>query len=560
MPNAVYTTILRELEVVMPPRVVSQSLNEGLSALGKSADVLAPDDATMLLRQHIEPRLSILRGEETAKNTVEHLLRQIANLPAESLLPPVDLYAQQAQIDALKEAQSVYKYFFEWPETQKLRSIIAQIEADHVAEKNAELRIEEARGVLQALSERLDGELHKQAEALAALAARFAGFAATKTPKVRRVANLLDVIRQSQGSRQIASGEVERAEGLLARLEADAAAQAPSAPSATPVAPSTTATAETAPAAAPAAPSPQAAPVGGREAEIAALLEAYSAVLNAQPDLKMQLREMRERAQEGRVPDIEFLAVKQVLERHADAVEEAQEEAGDKVAKDDFVARLAEVTSAFERLGNVNTEEAFELRMRLKVLQDAAEQLEQFSSSHLQSLLSEVDEADKIIHGIREQVSTTSDIASQIMQGDAFDDLFDLFDAPSPPAFSAADDAPLQAFLQDVVAQEGVRGALLQGVNDLWQAGNFPGSAEALAAVVREQFAQGQSVARELVHGRYATLSVDSDDVALLGYELPPQHLLIVVLEAGTWLASLRHYLDGSLPLLDERLEAHRFA
>lgn len=220
MANTLYKATVRELEAVLPPRVVSQSLQEGLAAVGKNADSLAYSDAETILKR-VLPRLNLSLGAERAEAAQREILERLAEMPDESELPVLDLGAQGRALRELREAARAFNIYFDWSETQKLRAQLAQLETEHSAERNAGALVAAARAQLGALQQKLDHELSAQARDLTVLEAALESSAALKSPKVRRLKLLSELIRSTQEARKLAPAEVERAHKLAADLSAE---------------------------------------------------------------------------------------------------------------------------------------------------------------------------------------------------------------------------------------------------------------------------------------------------------------------------------------------------
>ena len=82
MANTLYRAAVRELERLLSPRLASQSLHEGLAALGQSADTLRLTDAETILHNRVLPRLTGSLGDEGARTTVESVLGRLAEVAA----------------------------------------------------------------------------------------------------------------------------------------------------------------------------------------------------------------------------------------------------------------------------------------------------------------------------------------------------------------------------------------------------------------------------------------------------------------------------------------------
>ncbi len=219
MANTLYRAAVRELERLLSPRLASQSLHEGLAALGQSADTLRLADAETILRNRVLPRLTGSLGEAEARTTVEGVLGRLAEVAAAETRAH-DLELQAEAVRELRTALKPFSLHFEWREVQELRAQLARIEAEHAAGRAAGEPIAAAQALLRVLTRKLDEQVAAQAAELTRLEAAHHDLSSLASPKLRRLAGLIDVIRTSQNDRQQAPAEVERAHALVAELRA----------------------------------------------------------------------------------------------------------------------------------------------------------------------------------------------------------------------------------------------------------------------------------------------------------------------------------------------------
>jgi len=216
MVNPIYQAVVRELETVLPPRVVSQSLQEGLREVGKAPDALSLEDAERLLKAQVFRRLQTALSAEGAKEKVREILGRLE--AAQSTPPAPSLHAQARAIKELGGALKPFNLYFEWGETQKLRAQLQLLEAEHAAGRDARELIGAARAQLGALQQKLEDQLTRQERELAALESTAEAVRTLQSPKVRRLENLLNLVRGAQEARQLAPAEIGRARQLAADL------------------------------------------------------------------------------------------------------------------------------------------------------------------------------------------------------------------------------------------------------------------------------------------------------------------------------------------------------
>ena len=221
MANTLYKTTVRELEAVLPPRVVSQSLQEGLSAVAKNADTLSYRDAESIFQNRVLPRLTLLLGAARAEAARQEILERLSKLPDESELPALDLGAQAQALRELQDALKPFNIYFDWRETQELRAQLLLLETENAAERNAGALVAAAQAQLGVLRQKLDDQLSVQARELVVLEAALENSAILRSPKVRRLGQLVNLVRGTQEAHRLAPAEVERAHKLAGDLRAE---------------------------------------------------------------------------------------------------------------------------------------------------------------------------------------------------------------------------------------------------------------------------------------------------------------------------------------------------
>ncbi len=220
MANALYKAAVRELEAVLSPRLVSQALHEGLITVGKTPETLAPQDAEVILRGRVLPRLTLSLGEAKAKETVQTISEKLVQV-AVGAEKALSLSAQARAIGLLQASLKPFNIYFEWSETQKLRAQLSLIETEHAATRNASELIAAAQVQLGVLQQKLNDQLSVQARELALLEATWGEHSSLGSPKVRRLSGLLELIRGAQEAQQRVPAEVERAHQLAGDLRAE---------------------------------------------------------------------------------------------------------------------------------------------------------------------------------------------------------------------------------------------------------------------------------------------------------------------------------------------------
>ena len=220
MTNQVYRKAVEALEEVMSPRVVSRSLQEGLKHIGKQPDTVDLADMETILKEQVYRQLQVSMPVNEAKETVVAILERLASGDSEIVAPepPFDPERQRAALGKLQASLRPFNLYFEWPETQKLRSQLRLIESELNQGRDAAKLLADAGAEFRQLEQKLEDHLVSQARELGELEAAFERVKTLGGPKVRRLDNLLGQVRAAQRDRQLAGAELERARKLLTEL------------------------------------------------------------------------------------------------------------------------------------------------------------------------------------------------------------------------------------------------------------------------------------------------------------------------------------------------------
>lgn len=228
-PNSVYQAIIAALESVLPPRVVSLVLREGLTQVGRTAADLRLEDVEPILTGPAFRRLQTTMSAEQARAAVEGFLASVPAAveaaPEETSTPPTgaaqadgDADSGRARLEALRDALRPFNLYFDWPEVRKLRAQLQLAEEEVEANLDAGASLDEAHAQLEVVRQKLEDRLVIQARELAELEEAFEVVVSLGGPRVRRLDALIGQIRQAQRSREVAEAEIERAAGIARDL------------------------------------------------------------------------------------------------------------------------------------------------------------------------------------------------------------------------------------------------------------------------------------------------------------------------------------------------------
>ena len=161
MTNPLYQAAIQELEQVLPPRVVSRTLKEGLRERDRTPDSVEVDDFDPILKGSVYRHLQVTMPPDLAKATIGDILgrlRKIAagdadaegvdatnvagepspNAPA-GAADAAALARQEDELVGLRAALKPFNLYFEWPEVQKLRAQVQLLEDGRGALRAADL-------------------------------------------------------------------------------------------------------------------------------------------------------------------------------------------------------------------------------------------------------------------------------------------------------------------------------------------------------------------------------------------------------------------------------------
>ncbi|GGM99009.1 hypothetical protein GCM10007092_11070 [Thermus composti] len=205
--------ILEALRPHLGPRAEAV-LEEGLKRLGRGARELSPEDGALLLKGLVFRELQGRLRPEEARRVVQEALRR--------------LEGQGPSLEELEKALKRFGLYVDWPEVGRLRALW-----NRLRQSPDPALLGEAKALLEALEERLEEALLRQAKDLAYLEESLERVRHLGGAKVRRLENLVATIRKAQEEGIWAQGEVERARGLaldLRKLLESSAVQAPTLP------------------------------------------------------------------------------------------------------------------------------------------------------------------------------------------------------------------------------------------------------------------------------------------------------------------------------------------
>jgi len=242
--NRIYQATVEALESLLPPRVVSLVMREGLAQAGRSAAELDVDDLEALLTGPAFRRLQATMPVEQARAHVSEFLATIKALAERPVDSDDDAAAAttadvatgasgdgsgtasasaasgspNARLETLRAALRPFNLYFDWPEVRKLRAQLQVADEELAARLDASASLDEADAQLLLVRQKLEDRLVLQARELAALEEALEIVASLGGPRVRRLEALIGQVRNAQQAREVAEAEIERAAGIARDL------------------------------------------------------------------------------------------------------------------------------------------------------------------------------------------------------------------------------------------------------------------------------------------------------------------------------------------------------
>jgi chromosome segregation protein len=236
-PNRLYRATVKELEGVLPPRVVSRALQEGLGHVDRDPSTVGLRDLDEILKGVVFRHLQATNPVDQARSIVASLMERLRSAEAEATSapavsvaaapvvpvvpapdPPEPSGPEAERLDALREALRPFNLYFDWPEVRKLRAQAQAIQQEIAAGVDVEASFGEAEAQLRLVEQKLEDQLVLQARDLADLEEAFEAVQTLGGPRVRRLEALVGQVRLAQADRTLADAEIERGRKLARDL------------------------------------------------------------------------------------------------------------------------------------------------------------------------------------------------------------------------------------------------------------------------------------------------------------------------------------------------------
>lgn len=375
IPQPLYKIPVKMLSDLASPRALEKVLYDASASRGLNLDTL--DAATLedILKKDVYRRLQHTVPAKLAKKRVMEVLQELNSVPTPDSVPTDEFKLTHDPLAPLEESAKRFNLYFDWPETQRLRSILGIARTEVSAGRGVDSLVQEAQGLIEQMERRLSEGLVDQGQDLAELKATLVRVQGMGGREVRRLDGLITQIDEAQGQGTLLPGELERARNIAFKLRKSlesSVVESVSQPDA----------------AAPEVPADVQARVQAIEQEhatrqMADVTRDFASLLRARPDLASQHEELRARLGLGQVvvDAITNWRITLDSERQATLAQQRQElgalEAQLLALPDSAAAHEVRVTldiaKATLQEGSLATDELSGLRSNLNVLEHSPE-------------------------------------------------------------------------------------------------------------------------------------------------------------------------------------------
>lgn len=212
---SLYQTLSKSLEPMLGERARA-ILEEGVRRLSISPDQLDVSHAETILKRLVYRELQNHMSPGAARSRVEGLLKELGILDKKADTGAVSAHAKRILAD-LEAGLKRFSLYLDWPEVGHLRGVVNVIKQDPEAAAVRSL-LREGQEVLAQLEEKLQAALLRQTRDIAELEMSLSRLQSVGGPKVRRLENLIRLIREAHAQETLAVAEVERARALAADM------------------------------------------------------------------------------------------------------------------------------------------------------------------------------------------------------------------------------------------------------------------------------------------------------------------------------------------------------
>lgn len=219
IPQPLYKIPVKLLGDLASPRALEKVLHDASTARGVNVENLDADTLEDILKRDVYRRLQQTVPAPLAKKRVMEVLKEIHSVSrTSSPLRPTEIRLANDPLALLEENAKKFNLYFDWPETQRLRSILGIAKTEVAAGRSVDSLVQEGQGLVEQMERRLQEGLVEQGQDLAELKATFTRVQGMGGKDVRRLESLIAQIDEAQGQGTLLPGEVERARNITFKL------------------------------------------------------------------------------------------------------------------------------------------------------------------------------------------------------------------------------------------------------------------------------------------------------------------------------------------------------
>ncbi|RJF72254.1 hypothetical protein D3875_12520 [Deinococcus cavernae] len=377
IPQPLYKIPVKLLGDLASSRALEKVLQDAASSRGLALEALDADTLEDILKKDVYRRLQHTVPAVLAKKRVMEVLKELHSVPEPApLRSTTEVRLVNDPVALLEENAKKFNLYFDWPETQRLRSILGIAKTEGAAGRSVESLVQEGSGLLEQMERRLQEGLVEQAQDLAELKATFGRVQGMGGRDVKRLENLIGQIDEAQEQGTLLPGEVERARNITFKLRKSLESSVVESVTSAQGVPDAVIQAE-------AQARVQALELEHVTRQLADIQRDHAALLRARPDLNAQNEELRARVSLGSVAVEAVQDWRAALDAaHQDTLAQQRQELAALEAKldalpDSTAGHEVRVTLDVARLtlqeGSLATDELLELRGTLNVLEHSPE-------------------------------------------------------------------------------------------------------------------------------------------------------------------------------------------
>ncbi|WP_309571456.1 hypothetical protein [Deinococcus sp.] len=205
---------LQMLGDLVSPRALERILQDAAEARGLIPAELDAPALEDILKKEVFKRLQLTVPAPLAKKRVSDVLNELMKTTQErdSAVPTL------SSLQGLEDGARKFSLYFDWPETQRLRSLLVIARQEEQQGRAVATLVQEGQDLVVQLERRLQESLVAQAQDLAEMRAAFARVQGMGSREVRRLETLIGQIDEAQSQATLLPAEVERARTLTFSL------------------------------------------------------------------------------------------------------------------------------------------------------------------------------------------------------------------------------------------------------------------------------------------------------------------------------------------------------